>query len=60
MRTCVCPNGATVACNTTCTGNLPPLVYVKVTVNGSYSTLFDYPYVSNPITLSRSVEALVP
>jgi Flp pilus assembly protein TadG len=59
-RVCGCANGTTIACTSTCAGNAPPFTYVRVTVQGPYSTIVSYPFIGNPITLQRTVEMMVP
>jgi len=57
-QVCVCPGGGTptaAACGANCTGNASQLDYVQVTVNENYSTMFTYPFVSNPVSLTSTV-----
>jgi Flp pilus assembly protein TadG len=57
-QVCVCPGGGTptaAACGANCTGNASQLVYVQVAVGENYTTMFTYPFVSNPVSLSSTV-----
>ncbi len=52
VLTCQCPSGGSVECSGSCaTGALQTFVQVQVTE--SFSTWFTYPFVSNPMTLSK-------
>jgi Flp pilus assembly protein TadG len=52
---CTCPGGASVACTGSCVGIPAPQIYVKLVVSEPYTTLFTYPFVTNPIPLSTQV-----
>ena len=54
-RYCQCPNGSTVNCTTgTCAGTqINPRIYVTVTVTKTFTTLFPYPGIPNPVVLTR-------
>ncbi len=57
-QVCACPGGGTptaATCGTTCSGGASQLVYVQVTVKENYSTMFTYPFVSNPVSLTSVV-----
>jgi Flp pilus assembly protein TadG len=53
-ETCSCPNGGAVACNGTCNGTSPD-VYVQARVATTYTTVFPYPFVTNPIPIASQV-----
>ncbi|HLI13336.1 MAG TPA: TadE/TadG family type IV pilus assembly protein [Alphaproteobacteria bacterium] len=54
-QVCQCPGGTAVSCSGTCAGNAAPNIYVQVKVSESYSTLFSYPFIGNPLSLSSQV-----
>lgn len=54
-QVCECADGSSVDCSATCTGEAPRL-YISVQVGEQFSTLFPYPGISNPITLSQQAE----
>ena len=56
-QVCTCPGGTptAAACGAACPGGASQLVYVQVTVNENYSTMFTYPFVSNPVSLTSTV-----
>ncbi len=54
-QVCECSDGSAVDCSATCTGEAPRL-YISVEVEEQFSTLFPYPGISNPITLSQQAE----
>lgn len=57
-QVCSCPGGGApdaATCSTTCSGNASQLVYVQVTVKENYSTMFTYPFISNPVSLTSTV-----
>ncbi len=49
---CECANGSQVSCETVC-GEGPPRVYVKVTAQKTFNTLFPYPGIPNSVTIQR-------
>ena len=55
VQTCRCPGSTSaVSCSssTVCSGS-PPNAYIQVTVARNYTTMFTYPFVGNPISISR-------
>jgi Flp pilus assembly protein TadG len=54
-QVCFCPGGASVACTGNCAGVPAPSYYAKVVVSEDYTTLFTYPFVANPISLSTQI-----
>ena len=56
-QVCTCPGGTptAAACGANCSGNASQLVYVQVTVIENYATMFTYPFVSNPVSLTSVV-----
>ena len=58
-RTCGCPSvsaGITTAtCGSSCTGGGTAGEYVTVNAQASYSTVFTYPGIANPLTLTASM-----
>jgi Flp pilus assembly protein TadG len=52
---CFCPNGVAVACTGSCAGIPQPYFYVKLVVSESYTTTFDYPFITNPLSLSTQI-----
>lgn len=57
IQVCTCPGGTPTAasCGAVCAGNASQLVYVQVTVKENYSTMFTYPFASNPVSLTSTV-----
>lgn len=54
-KSCGCPSSTgiqTVPCNAGCGGGGSPATYVTVNAQLSYSTLFTWPGIGNPVTLS--------
>ena len=51
-RFCECANGAQVGCGTLC-GEGSPRVYVKVTAQKTFTTLFPYPGIPETVTIQR-------
>jgi Flp pilus assembly protein TadG len=57
VQSCGCPISSgvnTVTCNATCTDGSAPGTYITVNAQASYRTIFSWPGISNPITLSAS------
>ena len=56
---CGCANGtsgiAVAACSTTCTSGETAGTYVTVTAQASYTTIFHWPGLNDPLTLASSV-----
>ncbi len=52
-QVCQCPSGAQTACDATCGAAGQPRMYVQVQVTEPFQTWFPYPFVSNPMTLSK-------
>jgi len=62
-RVCGCPDGvngiAIVACGSACGHGGDAGTYVRVSASGSYTFVFPYPYVSQPVAMSTSVLARI-
>ena len=56
-QVCTCPGGTptAAACGGTCANGASQLAYVQVTAKENYSTMFTYPFVSNPVSLTGTV-----
>jgi Flp pilus assembly protein TadG len=54
-QVCFCPDGTSVACTGNCPGVPAPGYYAKLVVTEDYTTLFSYPFVTNPISLSTQI-----
>jgi Flp pilus assembly protein TadG len=56
-QVCTCPGGtpAAASCGAVCANGASQLVYVQVTVKENYTTMFTYPFVSNPVSLTSVV-----
>ena len=58
-QTCGCPSASggitTATCGASCTGGATAGSYVTVNAKASYTTLFSYPGVTSPLTLTASV-----
>jgi Flp pilus assembly protein TadG len=56
---CGCPKTsagiATAACGSSCTGGGTAATYVTVNAKASYTSIFTYPGIANPLTLAASV-----
>jgi len=55
QQTCTCPAGGSVSCTGTCASGATLRVYAQVSVSERYSTVFSYPFVGNPLTLTNQV-----
>ncbi|MGQ0663792.1 MAG: TadE/TadG family type IV pilus assembly protein [Pseudomonadota bacterium] len=55
---CVCSDLSSIDCTGTCTAN-PKAIYMRVSVQQSYSTIFTYPGVDNPMSLRSEVTVRV-
>lgn len=53
---CTCVDGTAVACSGSCGGGEVPLRYIKVDVSRPFELMFDYPLVTNPMTLEGYAE----
>jgi Flp pilus assembly protein TadG len=57
-ETCGCPNASTgvttATCGSACAGGGTTGTYIVVNARASYSTIFTYPGISNPLTLSST------
>ena len=53
--TCQCPNGATIACTALCTAGETPMLYITVSAQGDIDMLYDYPGISDPLTVNQSI-----
>jgi len=54
QESCICPSGGAISCSSTCSGNVAPWAYDKVTASESYSTFGRYPFVADPIPLTAA------
>ena len=52
-RACECPDGVPIACSASCGAAGDPQLYVTVLVESDHETLFPYPFIENPMRLSR-------
>ena len=53
-RYCECADGNTIACTNKCGGGTNPMVFVRVQVDTTFETLFDYPGIPNQLDISRA------
>ncbi len=53
QQVCKCPSGEETDCNGSCGAGGAVQMFVQVQVTNSFSTWFAYPFVSNPMTLSK-------
>ena len=51
-RFCEC-SGAAIACTSNCAGGVKPSVFVRVTVESTFNTIFDYPGIPTGIPVER-------
>ena len=58
-RFCSCPEGGTVPCNTLCATIGKPIMYVRVQVSETFRTMVTYPFVANPMPISREAQMRV-
>ncbi len=53
---CECPGGgAAVDCESSCAGFSNPAKFMSVQVQSSFETLFEYPYMANPVDITKQV-----
>ena len=52
-RYCECSGGAAIDCDDTCGGGAKPSVFVSVTVDSTFETIFDYPGIPSNIPVTR-------
>ena len=52
-RYCECSGGAGIDCDDTCAGGVKPSVFVRVTVDSTFETIFDYPGIPSDIPVTR-------
>ena len=52
-RYCECADGSDIACDNKCGGGTNPMVFVRVRVDTTFETLFDYPGIPNVVPISR-------
>ncbi len=53
QQVCKCPSGEETDCNGSCGAGGAVQMFVQVQVTDSFQTWFPYPFVSNPISLSK-------
>ena len=53
QQVCQCPSGGEIDCTGSCGAGGAVRLFVQVQVTDSFQTLFPYPFVSNPMTLSK-------
>lgn len=52
-RYCECADGSDINCDNKCGGGTNPMVFVRVRIDTTFETLFDYPGIPNEIQISR-------
>jgi hypothetical protein len=52
-RYCECSDGSAINCDTKCGGGTSPMVFVRVRVDTTFQTLFDYPGIPHQVQISR-------
>ena len=57
-RQCTCADGTVTACNSLCASG-KPVMYVRVEVSRNFATMMSYPFVANPMPLSREASIRV-
>jgi hypothetical protein len=53
-RYCECTDGSEIACDNKCGGGTNPMVFVRVQIDTTFETLFDYPGIPNTMQISRA------
>jgi len=53
-RYCECADGSEIACDSKCGGGGSPMVFVRVQVDTTFETLFNYPGIPSEIQISRA------
>ena len=52
-RYCECSDGSDIACDNKCGGGTSPMVFVRVQIDSTFETLFDYPGIPSSVQISR-------
>ena len=52
-RYCECADGAEISCSNQCGGGVNPMVFVRVQVDTTFTTLFNYPGIPSEVQISR-------
>jgi len=52
-RYCECSDGSGIACDNKCGGGTNPMVFVRVRVDTTFQTMFDYPGIPSTIPIAR-------
>lgn len=52
-RYCECADGSDISCANKCGGGVNPMVFVRVQVDTTFQTLFDYPGIPSEVQISR-------
>ena len=58
-RYCSCPDGGAVPCNSLCATIGKPIMYVRVQVSETFRTMVTYPFVANPVPITREAQMRV-
>jgi len=53
-RYCECADGSDIACDNKCGGGTSPMVFVRVQIDTTFETLFDYPGIPSSVEISRA------
>lgn len=53
-RYCECSDGAKITCTNKCGGGTNPMIFVRVRVDTTFQTLFDYPGIPSEVQISRA------
>ena len=53
-RYCECADGSDIACDNKCGGGTSPMVFVRVQIDTTFETLFDYPGIPSSVQISRA------
>lgn len=59
QQTCTCGDGAQTSCASLCATIGKPIMHVRVQVSRSFRTMVAYPFVANPIALTREASVRV-
>jgi hypothetical protein len=53
-RYCECSDGSSIACDNKCGGGTSPMVFVRVRIDTTFETLFNYPGIPSEVQISRA------
>lgn len=53
-RYCECSDGSGIACDNKCGGGTNPMVFIRVRIDTTFETLFNYPGIPSEIQISRA------